>query len=59
MDPKSRIMELEESKQGALDRFGDFEHQEKLTRRLLLKLDFRYFAPFPYTRDALLRETVG
>ncbi|KAJ5910304.1 hypothetical protein N7504_004947 [Penicillium tannophilum] len=41
MDPKPRIMELEESKQGALDRFGDFEHQEKLTRRLLLKLDFR------------------
>ncbi|KAJ5652560.1 hypothetical protein N7507_009986 [Penicillium longicatenatum] len=40
MDTKSGIMELE-TKPGALDRFGTHEHQEKLTRRLLLKLDFR------------------
>jgi hypothetical protein len=40
MDPKSGIMELE-TKPGALDRFGTHEHQEELTRRLLLKLDFR------------------
>ncbi|KAJ5950116.1 hypothetical protein N7454_001700 [Penicillium verhagenii] len=41
MDPKPGIMELEDPKQGVLNRFGDHEHQEKLTRRLLLKLDFR------------------
>ncbi|KAJ5772008.1 hypothetical protein N7520_002537 [Penicillium odoratum] len=42
MEPKPGIVQLEEAKQGlALDRFGDQEHQEKLTRRLLLKLDFR------------------
>ncbi|KAJ5624747.1 hypothetical protein N7510_001056 [Penicillium lagena] len=43
MERKSRTVELEEAKQAPvpLERFGDVAHQEKLTRRLLMKLDFR------------------
>ncbi|KAJ6137597.1 Major facilitator superfamily domain general substrate transporter [Penicillium samsonianum] len=40
MDPlKSRVSELEEAKPSPLDRHGDLAHQEKLTRRVLWKLD--------------------
>lgn len=41
MDPKSRIVELEETKSDSLNRFGDHHYQQKLTRRILLKLDTR------------------
>jgi hypothetical protein len=38
MEPKPGVMEIEEAKTGELNRFGD---QQKLTRRILLKLDTR------------------
>lgn len=43
MEPRYRAEELEEAKQASvpLERFGDVAHQEKLTRRLVMKLDFR------------------
>jgi hypothetical protein len=42
MDPqKSKVEELEEAKTSALDRHGDHAHQQKLTRRILFKLDTR------------------
>ncbi|KAJ5774679.1 hypothetical protein N7457_009575 [Penicillium paradoxum] len=39
--PKSRVSELEEAKSSPLDRHGDHEHQQKLTRSVLWKLDIR------------------
>jgi hypothetical protein len=42
MEPKPRVMEVEEAKTDELNRFGDHLHQQKLTRRILLKLDTRY-----------------
>lgn len=41
MDPKPGIVQLEEAKL-ASHRFGDEAHQQRLTRRILLKLDTRY-----------------
>lgn len=41
MDPKSKIVELEEARSDSLNRFGDPHYQQKLTRQLLLKLDTR------------------
>jgi hypothetical protein len=41
MEPKPGVMEVEETKHTELNRFGNYEHQQKLTRRLLLKLDTR------------------
>ncbi|OQD67124.1 hypothetical protein PENDEC_c044G06451 [Penicillium decumbens] len=41
MEPKTRFMELEETKTGEFNRFGDQQHQQQLTRRILLKLDTR------------------
>lgn len=40
--PKSRVSELEEAKSSPLDRHGDFAHQQKLTKKVLWKLDIRY-----------------
>ncbi|CAI7609624.1 unnamed protein product [Penicillium glandicola] len=37
--PKSRVKELEEAKSAPLDRHGDLAHQQKLTRKVLWKLD--------------------
>ncbi|KXG45420.1 Major facilitator superfamily domain, general substrate transporter [Penicillium griseofulvum] len=37
--PKSRVSELEEAKSAPLDRYGDLAHQQKLTRKVLWKLD--------------------
>jgi hypothetical protein len=42
MEHKSGVMEVEDPKQSELNRWGDHEHQHKLTRRVLLKLDTRY-----------------
>ncbi|KOS38402.1 hypothetical protein ACN38_g10777 [Penicillium nordicum] len=40
MDPhKSRVTELEDAKSSPLDRHGDLAHQQKLTRKVLWKLD--------------------
>ena len=44
MDPKPGVMELEKARQDSL-RHGDHEHQQKLTRSLLWKLDFQYYPP--------------
>ncbi|KAJ5770881.1 uncharacterized protein N7511_002932 [Penicillium nucicola] len=41
MDSKSKVEELEEAKPTPLNRYGDHAQQEKLTRRILLKLDTR------------------
>jgi len=41
MEPKTRFMELEETKTGEFNRFGDQHRQQQLTRRILLKLDTR------------------
>lgn len=42
MDPhKSTIDEIEKAMLSPLDRHGDQEHQRKLTRRIMLKLDTR------------------
>lgn len=41
MEPKPGVMEIEAAKTGELNRFGDQQHQHKLTRRILLKLDTR------------------
>jgi hypothetical protein len=41
MEPKPGVMEIEEAKTGELNRFGDQQQQQKLTRRILLKLDTR------------------
>ncbi|KAJ5847110.1 hypothetical protein N7534_010779 [Penicillium rubens] len=37
--PKSRVLELEEAKKAPLDQYGDLSHQQKLTRKILWKLD--------------------
>ncbi|KAJ6186865.1 hypothetical protein N7519_001773 [Penicillium mononematosum] len=37
--PKSRVLELEEAKSTPLDQYGDLAHQQKLTRKILWKLD--------------------
>ncbi|KAJ5535019.1 hypothetical protein N7527_001273 [Penicillium freii] len=37
--PKSRVSELEDAKSSPLDRHGDLTHQQKLTRKVLWKLD--------------------
>lgn len=50
MDPKPVATEMEESKQTPSP-FGDDAHQQKLTRRLLWKLDVRYV---PRARDHVL-----
>lgn len=41
MEPKPAIVEMEEAKNDSLNRFGDYQHQQKLTRRILFKLDTR------------------
>lgn len=42
MDPhKSRVTELEDAKSSPLDRHGDLAHQQKLTRKVLWKLDIQ------------------
>ncbi|OQD80460.1 hypothetical protein PENANT_c035G03521 [Penicillium antarcticum] len=41
MDSKLKVDELEEAKPAPLNRYGDNAQQEKLTRRILLKLDTR------------------
>ncbi|KAJ5487985.1 hypothetical protein N7530_002285 [Penicillium desertorum] len=37
--PKSRVLELEEAKSAPLNQYGDLAHQQKLTRKILWKLD--------------------
>ncbi|KAJ5435654.1 hypothetical protein N7445_006539 [Penicillium cf. griseofulvum] len=37
--PKSKVSELEEAKSAPLNRYGDLAHQQKLTRKMLWKLD--------------------
>ncbi|KAJ5615377.1 hypothetical protein N7537_000491 [Penicillium hordei] len=37
--PKSRVSEVEDAKPSPLDRHGDLAHQQKLTRKVLWKLD--------------------
>lgn len=39
MNPESGASQLEKAEPDALSRFGDEAHQQKLTRRILLKLD--------------------
>ncbi|KAJ5377936.1 uncharacterized protein N7496_005345 [Penicillium cataractarum] len=41
MEHKPGVMEVEDPKRSELNRFGDHEHQQKLTRRVLFKLDTR------------------
>ncbi|KAJ5667899.1 uncharacterized protein N7477_006469 [Penicillium maclennaniae] len=41
MESKPSVMEIEEAKTSELNRFGDQLQQQKLTRRILLKLDTR------------------
>lgn len=41
MENKPGVMEVEDPKKGELNRFGDHEHQQKLTRSVLFKLDTR------------------
>jgi hypothetical protein len=41
MEHKPGVMEVEDPKQSELNRFGDHDHQQKLTRRVLFKLDTR------------------
>ncbi|EPS26485.1 hypothetical protein POX_g09219 [Penicillium oxalicum] len=36
---KAAVMEIEDQKQSELNRFGDLDQQQKLTKRVLLKLD--------------------
>jgi hypothetical protein len=33
------VLELEEAKKAPLDQYGDLSHQQKLTRKILWKLD--------------------
>lgn len=42
MESKPSAMEVEEAKSSELNRFGDQLQQQKLTRRILLKLDTRW-----------------
>jgi hypothetical protein len=41
MDTKMKAEEIEEAKPAPLNQYGDHAQQEKLTRRILLKLDTR------------------
>lgn len=38
---KAAVMEIEDQKQSELNRFGDLDQQQKLTKRVLLKLDLQ------------------
>jgi hypothetical protein len=41
MEHKPGVMEVEDPKRSELNRFGDNDHQQKLARRVLFKLDTR------------------
>ncbi|KAF7712371.1 Uncharacterized protein PECH_003315 [Penicillium ucsense] len=41
MESKAGVMEIEDAKHSELNRFGDLDYQQKLKRRVLLKLDLR------------------
>jgi hypothetical protein len=52
---KSKGSELEESKSAALNQYGDHAHQQKLTRRILLKLDIRLVLTLHLQHSLLIR----